>query len=381
MNKDIVLNLVAPFLKDESITYNEFDKIFDVLSLREQYSVVDILAESGICLVDDEFSFQEDEEELFEEIENLELDFSNDSDYQMESDSSSNNDREFKKLFENVFKDSGHDYENDETVVHTDIRQSNEVLCMLIQQGNKQALQDLCVKNTGLIKKYANGYKKYYRFKLDLEDLEQAGFLGLMKAAYRFETKHDTKFSTYAVWWIKQSIAREIMDTGNTIRIPVHMMERIMKVNRLLGVYDDLDPEEQIGVVAKEAGLGKEDVRYCILLSKTYIQPTSLNIPIGEDGQTELGELIPDDTDESVSDVIEYEDLRRNLKEVLDTLSDREKNVLILRFGLDDGRPRTLEEIGGKMGVTRERIRQIEEKALKKLRHPSRSKKLRDFLK
>lgn len=381
MNKDIVLNLVAPFLKDESITYNEFDKIFDVLSLREQYSVVDILAESGICLVDDEFSFQEDEEELFEEIENLELDFSNDSDYQMEFDSSSNNDREFKKLFENVFKDSGHDYENDETVVHTDIRQSNEVLCMLIQQGNKQALQDLCVKNTGLIKKYANGYKKYYRFKLDLEDLEQAGFLGLMKAAYRFETKHDTKFSTYAVWWIKQSIAREIMDTGNTIRIPVHMMERIMKVNRLLGVYDDLDPEEQIGVVAKEAGLGKEDVRYCILLSKTYLQPTSLNIPIGEDGQTELGELIPDDTDESVSDVIEYEDLRRNLKEVLDTLSDREKNVLILRFGLDDGRPRTLEEIGGKMGVTRERIRQIEEKALKKLRHPSRSKKLRDFLK
>lgn len=381
MNKDIVLNLVAPFLKDESITYNEFDKIFDVLSLREQYSVVDILAESGICLVDDEFSFQEDEEELFEEIENLELDFSNDSDYQMESDSSSNNDREFKKLFENVFKDSGHDYENDETVVHTDIRQSNEVLCMLIQQGNKQALQDLCVKNTGLIQKYANGYKKYYRFKLDLEDLEQAGFLGLMKAAYRFETKHDTKFSTYAVWWIKQSIAREIMDTGNTIRIPVHMMERIMKVNRLLGVYDDLDPEEQIGVVAKEAGLGKEDVRYCILLSKTYLQPTSLNIPIGEDGQTELGELIPDDTDESVSDVIEYEDLRRNLKEVLDTLSDREKNVLILRFGLDDGRPRTLEEIGGKMGVTRERIRQIEEKALKKLRHPSRSKKLRDFLK
>ena len=171
------------------------------------------------------------------------------------------------------------------------------------------------------------------------------------------------------------------MDTGNTIRIPVHMMERIMKVNRLLGVYDDLDPEEQIGVVAKEAGLGKEDVRYCILLSKTYLQPTSLNIPIGEDGQTELGELIPDDTDESVSDVIEYEDLRRNLKEVLDTLSDREKNVLILRFGLDDGRPRTLEEIGGKMGVTRERIRQIEEKALKKLRHPSRSKKLRDFLK
>ena len=150
MNKDIVLNLVAPFLKDESITYNEFDKIFDVLSLREQYSVVDILAESGICLVDDEFSFQEDEEELFEEIENLELDFSNDSDYQMESDSSSNNDREFKKLFENVFKDSGHDYENDETVVHTDIRQSNEVLCMLIQQGNKQALQDLCVKNTSL---------------------------------------------------------------------------------------------------------------------------------------------------------------------------------------------------------------------------------------
>lgn len=381
MNKDIVLNLVAPFLKDESITYNEFDKIFDVLSLREQYSVVDILAESGICLVDDEFSFQEDEEELFEEIENLELDFSNDSDYQMESDSSSNNDREFKKLFENVFKDSGHDYENDETVVHTDIRQSNEVLCMLIQQGNKQALQDLCVKNTGLIQKYANGYKKYYRFKLDLEDLEQAGFLGLMKAAYRFETKHDTKFSTYAVWWIKQSIAREIMDTGNTIRIPVHMMERIMKVNRLLGVYDDLDPEEQIGVVAKEAGLGKEDVRYCILLSKTYLQPTSLNIPIGEDGQTELGELIPDDTDESVSDVIEYKDLRRNLKEVLDTLSDREKNVLILRFGLDDGRPRTLEEIGGKMGVTRERIRQIEEKALKKLRHPSRSKKLRDFLK
>ena len=102
MNKDIVLNLVAPFLKDESITYNEFDKIFDVLSLREQYSVVDILAESGICLVDDEFSFQEDEEELFEEIENLELDFSNDSDYQMESDSSSNNDREFKKLYSRI---------------------------------------------------------------------------------------------------------------------------------------------------------------------------------------------------------------------------------------------------------------------------------------
>lgn len=379
MNKDVIIDMVTPFLHDGAITYSEFDRLFDVLSLREQYSVADFLYDNGINLIDDEFQYQ-DEGSFFDSLDGFEFDYLKENKEEDETEETVTDDAEFKKIYEGVFKDSGHEFDDEETVVNTNIRQTNEMLCMLIQKGNKQAVQDLCVKNIGLVHKYASGYDKYYRYKLDFEDLEQAGFIGLLKAAYKFDTRFGAAFSTYAVFWIKQSILREIMDTGNTIRIPVHMMERITKVNRLLGKYYDLEPKERIASVAREAGLLQQDVEFCIMISKTYIQPASLNTPVGEEGDIELGELIPDSSEESAVDVTEYKDLQRNIRQVLDTLSDREKKVLILRFGLDDGRPRTLEEVGRQFGVTRERIRQIEAKAIKKLRHPSRSKKLKDFL-
>lgn len=367
MNEEIVLNMCKPYVKDGSITYIEFDRIFNMLSIKEQYIVTDILFKNGINLVDK--CEQIDEEVYILETEEV---YDEDEEY------------DFEILYDkSIFKDQG--LAEDETstlTVNYSVKQSNDILCSLIQEGNRQATQDLCVKNKRLVDKYVLAYQKRYGNRLDFEDLEQVGYVGLIKAANKFDFNQGTAFSTYAVFWIKQAISREIMDNGYAIRIPVYMMERINKVVHWNNIYNAQGHElnERIGLIASELSLSDDTVRESLILKTNYLSYASLNAPVGAEDETELGELLPEQGMPSVEDIISDNNLREVLQKVIETLTAKEQKVLRLRFGIDNGRTRTLEEVGKEFGVTRERIRQIEAKALRKLRHPSRSRQLVDFL-
>lgn len=367
MNEEIILSMVKPYVKDNTLTYDEFDRIFSILTRREQYTVTNILDKNGVSLID---------APIGDDVLVLDVDSGDSSDDTLEG-------TVFNVLYdETLFKDKGAQTQQMESlIVHKDIRQSNEILCHLIQQGNRQAAQDLCVKNKRLVDKYVLAYEKRYGNHLDFEDLEQVGFLGLIKAAQKFSVHQGTAFSTYAVFWIKQSISREIMDNGYAIRIPVHTMEKINKVvaihNRL--VEKGIPFPERISQIASELDYAEDDVRECLKLKQNFLGYTSLDIPVGDENESELGDFIPAEESFSVEETVLNQALRREMESVLDTLKPRERNILKLRFGWDNHRPRTLEEIGAEYHVTRERIRQIEAKALRKLQHPSRTQRLKDF--
>ena len=236
------------------------------------------------------------------------------------------------------------------------------------------------MKNKKLVDKCVVAYRKKYENRLDFEDMEQVGFMGLIKAARKFEIRQGNAFSTYAVWWIKQAISREIMDNGYPIRIPVHMMERISKVTRVEELYIGLNIEARIKKISEELSIPEEAVRECLILRNNYLSYVSLNVHIGNEEDTELVEMIPQEGILSVEGIVTDRELRRALEDVMSTLTQKEQKILRLRFGLDDGRARTLEEVGKQFNVTRERIRQIEAKALRKLKHPSRARKIKDYL-
>ena len=248
-------------------------------------------------------------------------------------------------------------------------------LAIAVENGDLEAKQRLAEANLRLVVSIA---KRYVGRGMQFLDLIQEGNMGLMKAVDKFDYSKGFKFSTYATWWIRQAITRAIADQARTIRIPVHMVETINKLvreqrNLLQELGQDPTPEQ----IAERMDMTPDKVREILKIAQ---EPVSLETPIGEEDDSHLGDFIEDEVIENPVDYTTRVVLREQLDEVLDTLTDREENVLRMRFGLDDGKMRTLEDVGKVFNVTRERIRQIEAKALRKLRHPSRSKQLKDFI-
>ena len=368
MNESIIMGMINPYLKENELTYHEFEQIFSMLSMKEQYAVLEIIIKNNIDLVEkhntsgDIEDFIEDnqdaEEDEFELLYDLEV-FSDDNGEDLPV-MEEVNEREYLKIRKNILL-------------------SNRTLIKMIQEGDAQAKQDICIKNHGLVDKWVNYYNRFYGNKLEFEDLEQAGMLGMIKAAEKFDLDMGTEFSTYAVWWIKQAITREIMDSGYTIRIPVHKMEQILKVLRYDSQFAwETDYYKRLKMISKESKMPIILVEDCLRLYYQFINTTSLDLPIGEEEDTTLGEMIPYESQKSVEDTVGLIVLKEWIKVILTDLSEREQDVLRMRYGLFGERARTLEEVGNEFGVTRERIRQIEAKALRKLKR--KNIRLKDFL-
>ena len=338
MNAAYISKLIRPFVRDNKLTYDDFDKIFGFLPRKEQYSIADT--------VQDDLNI-----ELVDEIEEL-----------PQEDASA---------------------EDTALIVREprEIRMPNKLLIRMIQDGDEQARQDLCVKNRGLVDKFAFKYWKRFPDKLDLEDLLQEGNIGLITAAERFDFSKNTEFSTYATWWIVQKIMRAIADTGLAVRLPVYLVQKILKASGLDRHFQtqDIELRERLELIAREMDTTSEEIRRLFKLRDIYFRLISLDTPVGVENDTPLADFIPDERS-TLEDDVELVILREQIDDILSTLTEREQDVLKLRYGLEDGKERTLEEVGKIFNVTRERIRQIEAKALRKLRHPARSKKLRDFL-
>ncbi len=289
-------------------------------------------------------------------------------------------DQRDKELFEQALSDIGLDdpvkmYLKDIGRVPLLSAEEEVELAKRMQEDDVAARKRLSEANLRLVVSIA---KRYVGRGMLFLDLIQEGNLGLMKAVEKFDYQKGFKFSTYATWWIRQSITRAIADQARTIRIPVHMVETINKLTRVQRVLlQELGREPLPSEIAEKMGVSEERVRE---IQKIAQDPVSLETPIGEEEDSHLGDFIEDEKTMTPSDSVAFTMLKEQLLGVLDTLTPREEKVLRLRYGIDDGKPRTLEEVGREFNVTRERIRQIEAKALRKLRHPSRSKRLKDFL-
>ena len=345
---------ISDFFKDQPLEVEQMEKVLDFL----EASGVDVLRISGndeelILDVDDDADIEKMDDE--EEIELDKIDLSVPEGVSIEDP--------VRMYLKEIGKVSL-------------LTADEEIeLAKRMEQGDEEAKKRLAEANLRLVVSIA---KRYVGRGMLFLDLIQEGNLGLIKAVEKFDYRKDYKFSTYATWWIRQAITRAIADQARTIRIPVHMVETINKLIRVSRqLLQELGREPTPEEIAEEMKMPVERVREILKISQ---EPVSLETPIGEEEDSHLGDFIQDDNVPVPADAAAFTLLKEQLIEVLGTLTEREQKVLRLRFGLDDGRARTLEEVGKEFNVTRERIRQIEAKALRKLRHPSRSRKLKDYL-
>ena len=343
---------ISDFFKDQPLEVEQMEKVYDFL----EASGVDVLRISGnddsLMLDDDaELDKLDDEEEI--ELDKIDL-----------------------SVPEGVsIEDPVRMYLKEIGKVSLLTADEEIELAKRMEQGDEDAKKRLAEANLRLVVSIA---KRYVGRGMLFLDLIQEGNLGLIKAVEKFDYRKGYKFSTYATWWIRQAITRAIADQARTIRIPVHMVETINKLIRVSRqLLQELGREPTPEEIAEEMDMNVDRVREILKISQ---EPVSLETPIGEEEDSHLGDFIQDDNGPVPADAAAFTLLKEQLIEVLGTLTEREQKVLRLRFGLDDGRARTLEEVGKEFNVTRERIRQIEAKALRKLRHPSRSRKLKDYL-
>lgn len=350
---DIMLEIVERGKKNEYLTYNEINQAFDGIevSAEELEKLYDVLESEKVEIVEDMDKELEEIEVSKEELEDLSI------------PEGINIDDHVKMYLKEIGK-----------VPLLSTEEETE-LAQRMAEGDEEAKKKLAEANLRLVVSIA---KRYVGRGMMFLDLIQEGNLGLIRAVDKFDYTKGYKFSTYATWWIRQAITRAIADQARTIRIPVHMVETINKLVRVSRqLVQELGREPTPEELAKGLNMSVEKVRE---ISKISQEPVSLETPIGEEEDSHLGDFIPDDDAPAPSEAASHVLLKEQLVDVLKTLTPREAKVLKLRFGLIDGRQRTLEEVGKEFNVTRERIRQIEAKALRKLRHPSRSKKLKDFL-
>ena len=339
---------ISDFFQDMELNAEQFEKILDFL----ETSNIDVLriTDNDDDTVDDEILLDEEEEV---EVEKIDL-----------------------SVPDGVsIEDPGRMYLKEIGKVPLLSAEEEIELAKRMELGDQEAKKRLAEANLRLVVSIA---KRYVGRGMLFLDLIQEGNLGLIKAVEKFDYRKGYKFSTYATWWIRQAITRAIADQARTIRIPVHMVETINKLIRVSRqLLQELGREPTPEEIAKEMDMPVERVREILKISQ---EPVSLETPIGEEEDSHLGDFIQDDNVPVPADAAAFTLLKEQLEEVLGTLTEREQKVLTLRFGLEDGRARTLEEVGKEFNVTRERIRQIEAKALRKLRHPSRSRKLKDYL-
>ena len=352
-----VQSIVKKAKEKGKITYGELAKELEDTNPEQIDKVFDAFEEMGVDLLSDDFEDEPDVEDL-KEVEDLKLDEITDTSYEGISV-----DDPVRMYLREIGKIPLLSYEKELE------------LAKRILENDEEAKQELAEANLRLVVSIA---KKYVGRGMLFLDLIQEGNMGLIKAVEKFDYTKGFKFSTYATWWIRQAITRAIADQARTIRIPVHMVETINRLIRtsrhlLQQLGREPTPEE----IAKEMDMPVEKV---MEIQKIAQDPVSLETPIGEEDDSHLGDFIQDEDSPAPHDAASYTLLREQLEEVMNTLTPREAKVLKLRFGLEDGKARTLEEVGKEFDVTRERIRQIEAKALRKLRHPSRSKKLRDYM-
>lgn len=342
LNEQYILSLMHPYLNSKrELSEFEFFELFSGLDRREQYEAVNIMIKNDLDLVDEK-------EEETKELESADI---------LKTEDTGKDHRKMMQL-------------------------TNEQLCVMFQQGNTIALAALMEKNKRFVYQMAMKIAKEYKQQsLTVEDLYMEGNLGLIEAAKKFDVEMDYKFTTYSWHWIRQKIVRCAIDTGYMIRIPVHLFDKLIKVNNCRRRHSGASFSELLDYLRTEdemelsPGILEELIAY----SDLYMNTVSLNDIIGEEDDTERIEFVPDEK-MNTENVILGECLKRDMREVLNTLTERERKVLDLRFGLTSGHEMTLEQVGKIYNVTRERIRQIEAKALRKLRHPSRSKKLKDYL-